>query len=150
MSYTVRFVSCPIQSGREVRSLPYSPSLSKMVSEPSQQKSSRGAQPGLLRLQGRLQVLPIHLPLALVPVQRRHSPSERSALTKEEKRDTVNKPYQTATYSSSPQPATCVSTHLSRLKLKAGRAKSGKVSILSTLYDELMMHDRRDQARGVN
>ena len=81
-------------------------------------KSSLCTRPSLLRLQGRLQVLPVRPPIAIAPVQRRHAlTSERSA--KLERKDIVSKQSQSAT-SAPPQPITCVSTHLFRFKLEAG------------------------------
>ena len=91
--------------------------------ELSQQKSSLWAWPGLLRLRGRLQILPIRLPLALVPLQHRHGLSERSA--KEEKRDAVSKPSQTVTISSSPnQPVAFRPTFLDSIRLSGNPKKS--------------------------
>ena len=76
---------------------------------------------GLLRVQSRLQILSVRLPLALAPDQQRHGLSEGS--TKEES-DIVSKPSQTETISSLPQPTTRVSTHLSRHKLGRRNPKS--------------------------
>ena len=72
MTYFLKFVNCPIQSGREMSWLPQSRSLSKSgerrLEKPFQERSSLRARPGLLRLQGRLQVLPKRLPLVRNPV----------------------------------------------------------------------------------
>ena len=107
MPYSVRLVNCPIEFGTELSWLRLRMSLSESGErrdDHSQQESSLCARPGLLRLQGRLQVLPVLLPLAMAPEQHQHCLSERSA--KEENRESVSKPSQTATISSSPQPNT--------------------------------------------